>query len=175
MRVNVVKSKLYLSSALCLLVMFSATTCRGTDNQLGFDDRPQEMVPFGKWSPSSPLRFRVMKVEELESLETDQRVLKAPGNSRFVLVTLTVIPATKGEGTFHFTNKTALVDEKGNGYQAPSSRFTEINPGALPVKIESGWFVEKVIPFLVKKSFQPHALRCESEDGQVVYLRLQKE
>lgn len=168
-------STLYAPLAFCLLVFFSVTSCKKTDTELSFDDGPGETVPFGEWSPSSPLRFRVMKVEELKTLKTDRRVLKAPGNSRFVLVTLSVIPATKGEGAFHFTNKTALVDIKGNGYQAPASRFTELNVADLPVKIETGWFVEKVIPFLVEKNFHPRVLRCETEDGQVSYLELRRE
>jgi len=157
------------------LLAAAGADCRGTDAAKLYPP-PSDLARFGEWVQSGELRFRVMKVAEHRVLETRNGTRRAPSNARFVLVTVQVIPARKGEGMVDYVKQTALVDSAGAGYRADSRRFLDLNAGSLPVKIESGWFVERTVPFLVPGDFTPLALRCVGgEDAEPVCIALRKE
>lgn len=136
------------------------------------------LVALGQWGQSDPLRFRVMKVAEARVLETQAKKEKAPRGTRFVIVTLQVMPADKGKGTVDYPASVRLLDASGQGYRSNSNRFLEANAESLPVEIEidAGTFVERVVPFLVNEKFTPLALRCTATpDARACWLALRRE
>lgn len=147
-----------------LLVAFLCLVCKGADNLASFEPPTnQELIAFGEWATSGRLMFRVVKIAEQDTLKTQGKIEKAPGGARFVLVTLQVMPTYKGEASIDYPANVRLLDAEGQGYVPSARRFLELYAGELPVKIDEGTFSERVIPFLVQKSFTPVALRCTAD------------
>jgi hypothetical protein len=135
------------------------------------------LVTLGQWGRSGPLRFRVMKVAEAKVLQSQVKKEKAPRRTRFVIVTLQVMPAEKGKGTVDYPASVRLLDATGQGYRPNSERFLQANAESLPVEIhiEDGTFVERIVPFLVNEDFEPLALRCTgTSDADAVDLALRR-
>lgn len=163
---------------LFLLVALAAVTC-GRADSIGSYPPPDETNPaaLGSWAQSGPLQFRVMKVAEAKVLQTQVKKEKAPRGTRFVIITLQVMPAEKGKGSVDYPESVRLLDAQGQGYRPNSNRFLEANAESLPVEIEidAGTFVERIVPFLVNEKFAPVALRCTgSEDARPCYLALMR-
>jgi hypothetical protein len=163
---------------LFLLVALAAVTC-GRADSIGNYPPPDEtnLIALGSWAQSGPLQFRVMKVAETKVLETQTKREKAPRGTRFVIITLQVMPAEKGKGSVDYVESVRLLDAEGQGYRPNSNRFLEANAESLPVEIEidAGTFVERIVPFLVNEKFIPLALRCTgSEDAEPCWLALRR-
>jgi len=163
---------------LFLLVALAAVTC-GRADSIGNYPPPDEDNPvaLGCWTQSGPLQFRVMKVAETRVIETQTKREKAPRGTRFVIVTLQVMPAEKGKGSVDYPASVRLLDAEGQGYRPNSNRFLEANAESLPVEIEidAGTFVERIVPFLVNEKFTPVALRCTgSDDAESCYIALRR-
>jgi hypothetical protein len=158
-----------------LLLSVLAVSC-GRADSIGSYSPPENLAALGEWAQSGSLAFRVMKVAESKVLATQETQEKAPRGTRFVLVTVQVMVATRGEGYVDCPAVVRLVDSSGQGYRPNSARFTNLNPGDLPVKIEAGTFVERVVAFLVNSEFEPRALRCTGDEAaEPRYLALRRE
>jgi hypothetical protein len=152
--------------ALLLLAVLAVVDC-GRGDSVGNYPPPDtgNLVALGQWGTSTPLRFRVMKVAEAKVLQTQVKKEKASRRTRFVIVTLQVMPAEKGKGVVDYPASVRLLDINGQGYQN------------LPVEIqiEAGTFVERIVPFLVDEKFEPLALRCTgATDAEPVDLALRR-
>jgi len=163
---------------LFLLLALAAVTC-GRADSVGDYPPPDEtnLVALGSWAQSGVLQFRVMKVAETKVLQTQIKKEKAPRGTRFILITLEVMPAEKGKGSVDYPASVRLLDAKGQGYRPNSNRFLEANGQPLPVEIEidAGTFVERVVPFLVNEKFTPVALRCTGrEDAEACFIALRR-
>jgi hypothetical protein len=161
-----------------LLTALAAVDC-GRADSVGSYTSPDtgNLVALGEWGRSGSLLFRVMKVAEARALETQAKKEKAPGGTRFVIVTLQVMPVEKETGTVDYPASVRLLDAKGQGYQSQSDRFLEANGQPLPVetRIEAGTFIERIVPFLVGEKFEPLALRCTgTPDAEPVDLALRR-
>lgn len=164
---------------LFLLAVLAGVSC-GRADSVGDYPPPDEtnLVALGSWAQSGPLQFRVMKVAEAKVLQTQVKKEKAPRGTRFVIITLEVMPAEKGKGSVDYPASIRLLDAEGQGYRPNSNRFLEANGQPLPVEIEidAGTFVERVVPFLVNEKFTPLALRCTgSEDAEACFIALRRE
>ena len=164
---------------LFLLAVLAGVSC-GRADSVGDYPPPDEanLVALGSWAQSGPLQFRVMKVAETRVLETQTKREKAPRGTRFVIITLQVMPAEKGKGSVDYVESVRLLDAEGQGYRPNSNRFLEANVESLPVEIEidAGTFVERIVPFLVNEKFTPVALRCTgSDDARPCWLALRRE
>lgn len=170
--------------SLPLRILFSlaalAVVSCGRADSIGNYPPPDEdnLVELGSWAQSGPLQFRVMKVAETRVLETQTKRAKAPRGTRFVIITLQVMPAEKGKGAVDYPASVRLLDATGQGYRPNSNRFLEANGESLPVEIgiEAGMFVERVVPFLVNEKFTPAALRCTgTPDSKPCFIALRRE
>lgn len=163
---------------LLLLIALTGVNC-GRADSVGDYPPPDtgDLVALGQWGQSAPLRFKVMKVAETKVLQTQAKKEKAPRGTRFVIVTLQVMPADQGKGTVDYPASVRLLDASGQGYRPNSERFLEANAETLPVEIqiEDGTFVERIVPFLVNEEFEPIALRCTGiPDAEPVDLALRR-
>jgi len=163
---------------LFLLVALAAVTC-GRADSIGNYPPPDKtnLVTLGSWAQSGPLQFRMMKVAETKVLETQTKREKAPRGTRFVIITLQVMPEETGKGSVDYVESVRLLDAEGQGYRPNSNRFLEANAESLPVEIEidAGTFVERIVPFLVNEKFTPVALRCTgSDDSEPCFIALRR-
>lgn len=163
-------------SLIFILATLLAVGCGKADPVLEYPATPENnLVRLGEWGKSGSLRFKATRVEETNRIEAEDYEEKAPRGTKFIIITLQVMPAQKGEASVDYPEAVRLVDKNGRGYHPSSSRFLGLNRGNLPVKIDAGTFVERMVAFLVEENFSPLALRCTSSpDAEPVDLALKR-
>lgn len=166
----------YTKIVLCVIAVFVCTSCGRTDQTQQFSPPPDELfIPLGEWGSSGGYRFRIVKVEDATSLTLVDETLKAPAGTRFVALTVDVLPVQSEKDSINYLSVVSLANMEGKGYVASEGRFTEANGGPPEVIIEPARFVERTVPFLVPKDFTPAALRCVGAPGaQPCWLALRR-
>lgn len=172
--VRTISSKKGVLATLILSSLVLAPGCSGAKPTLKFaEDALFEPIALGEWGESGNLRFRITKVEEVESLEEASGQIRASRANRLVVISLEVMTARKGEGEVDLVFSLALVDGQGRGYELDGGLYSMLNGSAPKIAIPTGQFVVRRVVFEVSKAFEPAALRCLGGEGaEPVYLRL---
>lgn len=159
-----------------IIALYASLGCTSTDEQQSFSPPPDRLfTPLGEWAESGGYSFRIVKVEETTFLALTSETINAPRGTRFVTITVDVLPLKSDKDSVNYLEAVSLVDMEGEGYVASRERFLKANGGKLMVIIEPGRFVERTVPFLVPKDFKPAALRCVGgKDSEPYWLALRR-
>lgn len=160
-----------------IVALCASLGCTSTDEQQSFSLPPDRLfTPLGEWASSGGYSFRIVKVEETTFLALTSETINAPRGTRFVAITVDVLPLKSDKDSVDYLEAVSLVDMEGKGYVTSRERFLKANGGKLMVIIEPGRFVERTVPFLVPKDFKPAALRCVGgQNAAHVFLALRRE
>ncbi len=158
------------------IVLMLIPGCGKADKGVKFSI-PETVVEFANWKSSGSIQFKVTKISQQDSLTTsaypEARTQKAPAGKKFVLVNIDVMPAQKGEAWVDFSS-CSILNKNGAGYKLNLTRYSYLNGEECGVKIKSGYFIARRLPFLVNENFTPSYLRClgSGDDAQPVFLKL---